>query len=80
MSKQELHPNMDFFITTNPHRPDEPSLHIKGVDTAEQVDTYSVDEVEDLIERLHLVLGEMLHKQRIMELNKTPTLWDKFGE
>ena len=76
MSKRELKTDMDFFITINPHYPDEPSLHIKGVDTADQVDTYSVDEVEDLIERLHLVLGEMLHKQRIMELNKAPTLWD----
>ena len=68
--------NMDMFITTNPHHPDEPTLSIKGVDTPEQVDTYTVDEVEDLIDRLHLVLGEMLHKQRIMELNKAPTLWD----
>lgn len=74
--KQELNQNMDLFITINPHRPDEPSLHIKGVDTVEAVDTYSIDEVEDLIERLHLVLGEMLHKQNIMELNKAPTLWD----
>jgi hypothetical protein len=68
--------NMELFITTNPHHPDEPSLHIKGVDTAEQVDTYSIDEVEDLIDRLHLVLGEMVHKQKIMELSKHPTLWD----
>ena len=76
MSKRELNQNMDLFITINPHRPDEPSLHIKGVDTAEVVDTYSIDEVEDLIDRLHLVLGEMLHKQNIMELSKAPTLWD----
>jgi hypothetical protein len=40
------------------------------------VDTYNVDEVEDLIDRLHVVLGEMVHKQKIMELNKTPSLWD----
>ena len=65
MSKRELKTDMDFFITINPHRPDE-----------EQVDTYSIDEVEDLIDRLHLVLGEMLHKQNIMELSKQPTLWD----
>jgi hypothetical protein len=76
MSKRELKTDMDFFITINPHYPDEPALHIKGVDTAEQVDTYSIDEVEDLIDRLHLVLGEMVHKQKIMELSKTPTLWD----
>jgi len=76
MSKRELKTDMDFFITINPHYPDEPALHIKGVDTAEPVDTYSIDEVEDLIDRLHLVLGEMVHKQQIMELSKQPTLWD----
>jgi hypothetical protein len=68
--------HMELFITTNPHKPDQPTLHIKGVDTAEQVDTYSIEEVEDLIDRLHLVLGEMVHKQSIMELSKAPTLWD----
>lgn len=76
MSKRELNTDMDLFISINPHHPDEPSLVIKGVDTHEQVDTYNVDEVEDLIDRLQLVLGEMLHKQRIMELNKAPSLWD----
>jgi hypothetical protein len=68
--------NMELFITTNPHKPDQPTLHITGVDTREQVDTYSIEEVEDLIDRLHLVLDEMVHKQNIMELNKAPTLWD----
>jgi len=68
--------NMELFITTNPHHPDEPTLHIAGVDTTEQADTYTIEEVEDLIDRLHLVLGEMVHKQRIMELNKHPNLWD----
>ena len=68
--------NMELFITTNPHSPDQPSLSVKGVDTVEQVDTYTIEQVEDLIDRLHLVLGEMLHKQQIMELNKAPTLWD----
>jgi hypothetical protein len=46
------------------------------VDTVEQVDTYTIDEVEDLVDRLYLLLGEMTHKQRIMELNTAPTLWD----
>jgi hypothetical protein len=76
MSKRELKQNMDLFITINPHHPDEPALHIRGVDTHEQADTYNVDEVEDLIDRLHIVLDEMVHKQKIMELNKTPSLWD----
>ena len=76
MSNRELKTDMDLFITINPHRPDEPALHIKGVDTTEQVDTYSIDEVEDLIDRLHLMLGEMYHKQKMMELSKAPTLFD----
>jgi len=66
----------DLNITTNPHRPDEPSLHIRGLDTTEQVDTYSIDEVETLIEMLQMTVSEMVHKQRIMELSKQPTLWD----
>lgn len=77
MERRELNPQMELFITTNPHYPNEPSLQVKGVDTVEQVDTYTTDEVEDLIDRLHIVLGEMLHKQQIMELNSTRTLWDE---
>jgi hypothetical protein len=76
MARRELNPHMELSITTNPHYPNEPTLHIKGVDTVEQVDTYTIDEVEDLVDRLYLLLGEMTHKQRIMELNTAPTLWD----
>ena len=76
MARRELNPHMELSITTTPHYPDEPSLHIKGVDTVEQVDTYTTDEVEDLIDRLHLLLGEMEHKRKIMEFSKAPTLWD----
>jgi len=68
--------NIELTITVNPHYPNEPALHIRGVDTVEQVDTYTTDEVEELIDRLTTVVGEMCHKQRMMELNKAPTLWD----
>jgi len=72
--------NITMQITTNPHIEGEPTLAIRGMDTPEQVDTYCIDEVEEIINRLSLVLSEMEHKRRMMELSTQPTLWDKFEE
>ena len=68
--------NITMQITTNPHIEGEPTLAIRGLGTPEQVDTYCIDEVEEIINRLSLVLSEMEHKRRMMELSKQPTLWD----
>lgn len=45
-------------ITTNPHKGEEPSLYIRGIDTLEQVDTYSIKEVEEIIHRLSLLFNQ----------------------
>lgn len=60
-------------ITTNPHKGEEPSLYIRGIDTLEQVDTYSIKEVEEIIHRLSLLLTKMKHTQEVIGL---PTMWD----
>jgi hypothetical protein len=46
------------------------------LDTPEQVDTYCIEEVEEIINRLSLLLSEMENKRRMIELSKSPTLWD----
>jgi hypothetical protein len=68
--------NIIMQITTNPHIEGEPTLCIRGLDTPEQVDTYCIDEVEEIIDRLSLLLSEMENKRRMIELSKSPTLWD----
>ena len=68
--------NITMQITTNTHIEGEHTLASRGMDTPEQVDTYCIDEVEEIINRLSLVLSEMEHKRRMMELSKQPTLWD----
>jgi len=64
-------------ITTNPHVGGEHSLAIRGLDTHEQVDTYSVEEVEEIIGRLSFLVSEMKHAKKTLEMSREPTLWDE---